>query len=147
MLLRSDPVAHFTFASANSALRLPFSGDSPRAAGEDFQAPRLFERARNGRGREAAKLDDLFAAEQTRFGTRSELKMPARLRAERFDLQTRSQSPVEAPFDVLRTGWNFGDAGATTTTRSVSSWSRREQLARRGTASRAETLNLAVCKN
>src|SRR4051794_29651667 len=97
VLLRSDAAADSSSAHANAALRLPFPGNPRRAAGENLQAPRVSARARNGRRRARPELDDLLAPEEARCRADRESPMPARLRADRPDLQTRSAHTREGP--------------------------------------------------
>src|SRR5450631_2498031 len=110
MPLRSNAFAHFESAGANAALRLPLSGNSSRTAGENLQAPRLSERAKDGGGRATAELDDLFSAAQTLGGIGGEPEMPARLRPERSRVAARSQGAGQAAFDDMRTSGTFCSA-------------------------------------
>ena len=86
MLLRQHASTHFAFAGKVAALRLPFSRNPGRAAGEDLQAPRLLAEQKDGRDRAGAELDDLLFASASLQRIRSESQLLAGLRADRTGL-------------------------------------------------------------
>ena len=79
VLLRSNSAAHSPSAYEILALRLSFSGNLGRTAGQGFEASRLLAQAWDGRGKARAELDDIFAAEEELIGIERESEMSSRL--------------------------------------------------------------------
>ncbi len=86
MLMRSDTTPHPASSCQVAAVRVPFSGNSWRAAGKNFQAPRLSAQKGNGRSEPRSKLDDLFPAEETFARAGDKPNMSSRLRPVRCGL-------------------------------------------------------------
>ena len=86
MPVRSDSSPDFESPARRSALRVPLPGDSARAAGEDFQAPRLPETQRSRPSRALRKHDDLPVAEKTDATAQGQPRLLAGLRPGGADL-------------------------------------------------------------
>src|SRR4051794_26103961 len=103
MFLRPDAAADFASADEIAALRLPFPNDLGRAAGKNFQTPRLSSRTWNGERGTRPELDGLFPAEDARARISDESEMPSGLRAIRQGFRARPQKAGDYSKKLLRT--------------------------------------------
>src|ERR1041384_7633883 len=102
MLLRPDAAADSKSAEEVAALRLPFPNDPGRAAGKNFQTPRLSSRTWNGRRGPRRELDGLFLAEEARYRIGNESEMPSGLRTIGQGLLARPQKVGDHSKELLR---------------------------------------------
>ena len=101
MLLPSHPIANPSSAHKVAALRLPFSGDPGRTAGENFQTPRLLAPKKDGQHATQTELDNLFASQTSSGRTGEKSEMSAGVRPNRSGSQTRLAQIEQTTNDLL----------------------------------------------